>query len=463
MSDPLPPICAPVDIAVIGAGVVGCAIARRLTLDGHRVAVLDKAADALDGASKANSAILHTGFDAPEGSLEAACIAEGHAEYLSIRDRLNLPLDRAGALVLAWDEAQEARLPELIAQAHRNGITDVAPLSRAQILAMEPALAPHLCAGFRVPGESLIDPWSAPHAYLRQAVENGARFLPGAELTGAAFDGTHWTLFTPRGSLRAGQVVNAAGLYGDRVDRLLHGEADFEIRPRKGQFVVFDKTAARLAHHILLPVPSATTKGIVICRTVWGNLLVGPTAEEQAGRDTAALVPETLQMLRDTGAAMIPALAGHEVTAVYAGLRPATEEKGYRLRHRPERNAVTVGGIRSTGLSAALGLASHVARMIGGATPLPAPAWPRMPVLAESGPRDWQSPGHGGIVCHCELVTRREIEAALTGPLPARTLAGLKRRTRATMGRCQGFYCTAALAGITRGRLAEPMTGGGDD
>ncbi|MBE3639854.1 NAD(P)/FAD-dependent oxidoreductase [Mangrovicoccus algicola] len=448
------------DAAVIGAGIVGCAIARRLVLDGLRVVVLERAPDILDGASKANSAILHTGFDAPPGSLELDCIRRGHEEYLEIRDRMNLPLDRCGALVLAWDEAQEAKLPELVAQAEENGVTDTRMLSRAELLAAEPGLAPGIRAGFRVPGESLIDPWSAPHAYLLQALENGASLLRGCAVTGGGFDGTAWRLETTRGALRATHVVNAAGLHGDRLDRLLHGESRFEIRPRKGQFVVFDKTAARLARHILLPVPTATTKGIVVCRTIWGNLLVGPTAEEQADRDTAALVPETLEMLVAKGAEILPALAGEEITTVYAGLRPATEEKPYRVETWPGRNAVTAGGIRSTGLSAALGLARHVSGLLAaGGTPLPDPAWPVMPMLAEDGPRDWQCPGNGGILCHCELVTRREVDQALSGPLAARSLAGLKRRTRATMGRCQGFYCSAALAEASAGRLARPMTG----
>ncbi|CAM5452474.1 hypothetical protein FALB51S_02980 [Frigidibacter albus] len=226
--------------------------------------------------------------------------------------------------------------------------------------------------------------------------------------------------------------------------------------------MVYDKPAAALAGHILLPVPTKITKGVVVCRTIWGNLLVGPTAEDQDERATATLVPEALAALKARGEAILPGLARQQVSAVYAGLRPATEFKDYQIRRHPQAY-VTVGGIRSTGLSAALGIARHVAALIGGAwQPLAQPVWPRMPMLAEDGPRDWQCPGNGGILCHCEKVTRREVEAALTGPLAAQTLAGLKRRTRVTMGRCQGFYCTAELAELTRGRLVQPMMGHDD-
>lgn len=449
------------DVAVVGAGVIGCAIARRFCLEGAHVAVLERARDILDGASKANSAILHTGFDAPPGSLEALCIRDGHREYLEIRERLGLPLDRCGALVLAWTEAEEARLPALMDQARENGVSDIEPLSAAQVRAMEPHLGPAVRAAFRVPRESLIDPWSAPHAYLLQALVNGADLFRNCALLGGAEEGAGWRLETTRGNLQARLVINAAGLYGDRVDEALLGRSDFTIRPVKGQFVVFDKTAARLARHILLPVPTERTKGIVVCRTIWGNLLVGPTAEDQAERESADLGPATLEMLHARGAEILPALAQEEITAVYAGLRPATERKAYRITPHPDRNWITVGGIRSTGLSSALGTARHVfelaAQMGHGHAPLADPVWPQVPNLAEAGDRDWQRPGHDGILCHCERVTRREIAAAMEGPLAPRTLAGLKRRTRVTMGRCQGFYCSAALAEITRGRLAQPM------
>ena len=454
------------DVAIIGGGVVGCAIARRFALEGARTVVIEKAPDILDGASKGNSGILHTGFDAPPGSLEQACVAAGHAEYLEIRERLGLPLIRAGALVLAWTDEEAAALPALMQQARANGVDDVAPLTGAEARRLEPGLAAGVRAGFRVPREYLIDPWTAPHAYLLQALENGGTLLRDCEVLSGVFDGDAWRLETTQGAIGAGLVINAAGLYGDIVDERLIGRRDFTVRPRKGQFVVYDKSAAALASHILLPVPSKTTKGIVVCRTAFGNLLVGPTAEDQDDRRDATLVPETLRALQRRGEEILPGLAGQPVTALYAGLRPATEFKDYQIRHEPARRYVTVGGIRSTGLSGALGIARHVLGLASTAgvrfAPPAEPDWPVLGAIAESEERDWQRPGNGGIVCHCELVTRREIEAALSGRLAPRSFAGLKRRTRATMGRCQGFYCSAELAALSRGRLAHPMLGGDD-
>jgi len=455
---PFPSIC--FDVAIVGAGVVGCAMARRYTLDGARVVILEKAAEVLDGASKANSAILHTGFDAPPGSLEQMCIANGYREYLEIHKSLGLPLLKSGAMVLAWNDEQLAELGGLVEKAHKNGVTDVALRSRDEILAQEPELSPHLKGGFVVPGEYLIDPWASAHVYIQQALANGAELFRNCEVLGGKFNG-EWQIETTKGPVRSKQVINCAGLFGDIIDQRLLGRSEFTIKPRKGQFVVFDKPASDLVGAVILPVPTKTTKGVVIFRTIFGNLAVGPTAEEQKSRTDAGTQSKTLQELRAKGIEMLPALAKYEITTVYAGLRPATEFQDYQIIPNTAQNYITVGGIRSTGLSAALGIARHVAslnaRVEFSGKPIEHPIYPPPDRLSNYHPRDWQSADHGGIICHCELVTRREIEAALKGPMPPTTLQGLKRRTRVCMGRCQGFYCMGPLSEITAGYLDPPL------
>ncbi|MDD9883081.1 MAG: NAD(P)/FAD-dependent oxidoreductase [Gammaproteobacteria bacterium] len=459
------------DVIVIGAGVVGCAVTRRFALEGAKVLCVEKAADILDGASKANSAILHTGFDARPDSLERRCIVAGREEYLRIRSRLNLPLLATGALVLAWNGDESARLDATLQRARANRIAGAKLLTAKQVRAREPRLAADVRAALDIPGEAVIDPWSAPHAYLLQALGNGAKLLRDCAVTGGRFDG-NWTLRTSRGRLRATCVINCAGLYGDRVDAALLGRAGFRIGPRKGQFLVYDKSAYRLLRAALYPPPGAASKGVIICRTVFGNVLVGPSSEPQNSRDDAATTAAMLRELRAIGERRLPALASHAVTAAYAGIRPATESADYRIAAHPARRYVSVGGIRSTGLSAALGIAGyvfnacadfdgsggdHTGNNRAGRDRPPPPSWPQTSALAENQTRDWQTPGNGGIVCHCERVTRREILRALDGPLRAAGLSALKRRTRAGMGRCQGFYCAAALAELTRGHFAAPL------
>lgn len=448
------------DVAIIGAGVVGCAVARRFALAGAKVILIEKGSDILSGASKANSAILHTGFDAPKNSLELSLVQAGRQEYLDIHESMNLPLVETGALVCAWTPEEAIKLEEIAEQGRQNGVDRLRLLTAAEARKVEPGLSGNLVAALHVFDEHVIDPWSAPLAYVNQAIALGTAVMRQCELLSGEFDG-EWTLETNRGDVRTKWVINAAGLFGDHVDARLGFTPEFQIRPRKGQFVVLDKAATRQLKTIILPVPNEITKGIVVCPTAFGNILVGPTAEEQDDRIRATVEHDTLDALVAHGTKLVPGLAHIPVTAVYAGLRPASDKKEYRVIDRPEHNAITLGGIRSTGLSSALGLAQHALKLHGGLSrgEFQQKSIPdvRMPNLAESRQRDWQTENHGEIVCHCEMVTRREIEATLTTALPPGDFGGLRRRTRAGMGRCQGFYCNARLAEISKGCLATPL------
>lgn len=451
------------DVAIVGAGVVGCAVFREFVLAGLKTVLIERDADIINGASKANSALLHTGFDAPTGSLELNCMREGYRRYRALRERMGLPLLETTAIVAAWSDADLAKLDAIVAKARANGVTDVRRIDADEASRREPHLARDVRGGVLVPGESVIDAWSAPLAYATQGVMNGGLLMRRAEVTGGVFEAGLWRLATSKGETRARVVINCAGNYGDLVEAIAR-PSPFEIRPRKGQFVVLDKTARRWLGAILLPVPNERTKGVVVSRTAFGNLIVGPTAEEQTERRVAATDEAVLRDLLAQGRRMIPALAGEPVTATYAGLRPATQFKDYQIEALPERGWITVGGIRSTGLTGALGIAGHALDLyrerFGEIAPLTDPLWPHMPNLTEDVPRPWMEPGRSDVICHCEMVTRREIEAALDGPLAAGDVGGLKRRTRCMMGRCQGFYCTRRVMEIATPRLpglVEPV------
>jgi glycerol-3-phosphate dehydrogenase len=410
--------------------------------------LLERGADILSGASKGNSGLLHTGFDAPPDSLEHRLMQAGRRVYLDIHARLNLPLLETDAVLVAWTAEEAARLPGIVDKAHRNGVTDVRPVATDELAGRFPHLSRGAVAALAVPGEHVIDPWSAPLAYALQALANGATIRRRAEVMAARREAGFWHLTTAAGPVAARTVIACAGNFGDRVEALA-GRGGFSIRPRKGQFVVLDKTARRLVPTILLPVPTERTKGIVVCPTIYGNVLVGPTAEDQDDREDASVDEATLRGLLAEAARLVPALETEPVTAIYAGLRPASDRTDYIIEADAASGWITVAGIRSTGLTAAPGIADHVVALIGEhvqpLAPLADPVWPTVPNLAEHRPRDHQRPGRGAIVCLCELTTEDEIAAALTGPLPAGDLGGLKRRTRATMGRCQGFNCLAAV------------------
>jgi len=445
-------------VAVLGAGIVGCAVFRSFVLAGVRTVLLERDDDIINGASKGNSGILHTGFDATLATLESRFVAAGYRAYRQVHERLNLPLMRTMAIMVAWNQQEQSRVAAIVAQAHANGVREVRPLAPAEISRYEPALAADMAGGVLVPGESVIDPWSAPLAYVLQGVANGGHVRRATPVTGGRLADGFWHLVTPGGSVRASVVVNCTGNHGDLVEAIAR-PSPFRITPRKGQFVVFDKSAYALVGAIILPVPTERTKGVVIARTAFGNLMVGPTAEDQEDRDTATVDQATLAALIGRGTRIIPALAAHPITATFAGLRPATQFKDFQIEALPKERWITVSGIRSTGLTASLGIALHVRELyqahFGILEELPDPVWTPVPNLCEERPRPYQAGARSPIVCHCELVTRREIEDALEGPLPARSLGGLKRRTRCMMGRCQGFYCSRRVFEIARGRLAD--------
>lgn len=450
------------DVAVIGAGVVGCAVARSFAVRGWRVLVLEKAADILEGASKGNSALLHTGYDEPEGSEELRILRDGFALYRRIHARMNLPLIETGALVVAWSKAERARLEAIRDLAHRNGTSDARILERDELRAREPRLSQDAMGAVLVPGEAVIDPWSAPLAYLSQAIGHGAELQRGAGVIRAERSDGGWRLDTSSGSYRSRIVVNCAGLFGDHVEALRGVEPGFAIRPRKGQFIVFDKPAGRLVSSIVLKVPNERTKGVLLAPTVFGNLLLGPTAEDQEDRSLAGTDEAMLRAIREDGERMLPDLAGQTVTACFAGLRPATEHRDYVLKADPA-GWITVGGIRSTGLSASLGLGEWAAtqggRLLGDERPAPPDDeldWPEMPALSAQARRPYQLPRRGPIVCHCEWVTAPEVTAALGGAVPAGTLGGLKRRTRVMLGRCQGFGCAGEVARLAPHLMPPP-------
>ncbi|MCF6303757.1 MAG: NAD(P)/FAD-dependent oxidoreductase [Rhodobacteraceae bacterium] len=450
------------DIIVIGGGVVGCAIMRRFSLAGAKTLLLEQGDDILSGASKANSAILHTGFDAPPNSVELSCMQAGYAEYLDIHQQLNLPLLKTGALVVAWDQEQLSQLNGIIAKARENGIKDVELMSRQALRAAEPNLSETALAAVSVPREFVMDPWSSPLAYLRQAVAAGAEYRFNTEVQSGEFDGKNWQLTTPQKIYSSRIVVNCSGNQGDIVQAICT-KPEFEIHPRKGQFLVYDKSAASLINAIILPVPTPTTKGVVLTKTIFGNLLLGPTAEEQKDRTKAAVDHDMLQGLVDTGTRMLPDLPQHLVTASYAGLRPATQFKDYQIKPEPDKNWIGVNGIRSTGLTAALGIASYVEQLctehfcqFG---PAKTPHFVQMPMLAQHKQRSFEKGDNTEIVCHCENVTRCDIERALTGDIPAQSLGGLRRRTRVMMGRCNGFYCSAKVAALTKGKISPELAG----
>jgi glycerol-3-phosphate dehydrogenase len=447
------------DVVIVGAGVVGTAIARALSHYDLSIVVVDAANDVGTGTTKANTAILHTGFDAVPGSLESRLLRRGSVLLHKYAAQAGIPVERTGALLVAWTAEQRQALPGIEAKARQNGYSAIRPISAASLYRREPRLGPGALAALEIPDESIVCPWTTPLAYATEAVRAGARLQLGSRVTGVRTGADGHELATTRGTVRGRWLINAAGLGSDQIDAMLGG-GGFTIRPRRGELIVFDKLARPLLSSILLPVPTVQTKGVLVAPTVYGNVLLGPTAEDIDDRADTATTAAGLAGLLDAGRRIIPDMVSEQVTATYAGLRAATEHRDYQIYVDSRLRYACVAGIRSTGLSASLGIAEYVVDQLagaglvlkeGGASAGP----PTMPYLGEAGARPYQDarriatdPSYGRIVCHCERVTLGEIRDALASTLPPVDIAGLRRRTRATNGRCQGFYCAAMVSAV---------------
>lgn len=446
----------PYDVAVIGAGVVGTAIARELARYRLDVVLIESGSDIGAGTSKANTAILHTGFDAKPGSLESKLVRRGSELLHKLGPELGIPIERIGAVLVAWNETELAELDPIQEKARTNGYEATVRLTSEDVYRLEPNLGPGALAGISVPDESIVCPFTAPLAFATQAVVNGTTLLLDSPVAGIAAGATEHTIELAGGRLVSARwIVNAAGLNSDVVDGYF-GHSRFTVTPRRGELIVFDKLARRLVDHILLPIPTKIGKGVLVSPTVFGNVMLGPTAEDLDDKFATGSSAAGLHGLWAKGQTIMPRLLDEEVTSVYAGLRAATEHSDYQLFLEADERYVCVGGIRSTGLTASLGIAEHVAGLLGGAgvklAEKPVFETVKMPNIGEAGLRPYRDaaaierdPEYGEIVCHCERVTKGEIRDALRSAIPARSVESLRRRTRAQTGRCQGFFCSAPV------------------
>ena len=446
----------PYDVAVIGGGIVGAAIARKLAEFELRVALLEARDDVGDGTSKANTALLHTGFDAKPGTLESRLVHRGYHQLLDYAGHVGIPIERTGAILVAWTEEELAALPSLKEKAEANDYHECRIVGSDEVYAEVPALGEGALGGLTVPGESIICTWTVNLAFATEAKLRGVDVLTAHPVAAVTTTGENTLLHTGGGEVAARWVVNAAGLGADKVDAMF-GFSRFTVTPRRGELFVFDKLARPLVDKIVLPVPTSRGKGVLVSPTIYGNVMLGPTSEDLTDRSATGTSEEGFDFLLTKGEKLMPRLLKEEVTASYAGLRAAIDHGDYLIEADPAQRYVLVGGIRSTGLTAGIAVADHVAELLADAgldlvprQALPDP--PTMPNLGEAFPRPYQradqidaDPAYGRIVCFCERVTAGEIRDTFDSPLPPCNLEGLRRRTRVMNGRCQGFFCGAAV------------------
>jgi len=457
------------DVVIIGAGAVGCAIARELSRYQLDVTVVDKNEDIGGDASKSNSAIIHTGYDASPGTLESQLVVAANPMYDQIAKDLDVPFKRIGAILPAITDEQYEKLPEIKHKAFMNRVYDVQYLTKEELLAMEPELNPEVKGGLYIPRESIIDPFILVQAYAENACENGVRFLLNTKVTDIRTeDGAVKEVVTTGGNIETRYVINAAALYCDEIAAMV-GKADYKVVARRGQFFILDKNTSCKVRQIVLPIPTKITKGKLMCPTIHGNMLVGPTAEDLDNKTDKSVTREGLDSITADVKRLIPNVNVRDSITQYSGLRPNRNPEGLHVDTWDDlKGYINLSGVRSTGLTLSAAMGVYVANLM---RDLGEPMIFREDykktrkgiVRFHELSREEQdalvkeNPAYGRVICRCETVTEGEILDAIHRPLGARSMDAVKRRVRAGMGRCQGGFCGPKVIEILARELNIPV------
>ncbi len=451
-------------LAVIGAGVVGALLARELSRYEAEILLFDREPEPGFGVSKANSAIVHAGFHDEPGTLRAKFCVLGNALFPEVCGELGVAFRRTGALVLAFSKEEEDELRKLLAQGKENGGSGLEILSREEVVAREPWVNPEVQKALWAPTAGITEPWALAQAAAENAAANGAELHLEEELRAIVVrHGRVQTIKTEKAEYAVDVVVNAAGLYSDRVSAMA-GVPSPPILPRRGQYILLDKTGQAQIQTVLFPTPSPFSKGILVLPTVDGGILLGPTAEDLAPQDREAIETTRVGLAQVLAGArrLTPNLPANQVLKNFSGVRPVPATGDFLIGPSSVRGFYQAAGMCSPGLTAAPAVARYLAREViapdlglhpkAKFDPVRSPI-PRVEELSEE---IWaelirQDPRWGRIVCFCNAVTEAQVVEAIRRG--ARTLDGVKFRTRAGFGRCQGSFCTARLLKI----LAEEL------
>ena len=464
------------DIIIIGSGVSGAACARELSRYEAKICVLEKEEDVCCGTSKANSAIVHAGYDAPAGSLKAKLNVEGNEKMEQLARDLDFPFRRCGSFVICRDETEMPALRELYDRGIKNGVKGLRILNRTETLAMEPNVTDQVFAALYAPGAGIVCPFGMNIALAENACENGVEFYFDTEVRDIRRTEDGYELMTNKGVFRSEYIVNAAGVYADRIHNMASARK-IHITPRRGEYCLLDKSAGAHVTRTIFTLPDKNGKGVLVTPTVHGNLLIGPTAVDIEDKEGTNTTREGLEQVIAKAGRSVKNLPVRQVITSFAGLR-AHEDNGEFIigEAKDAKGFIDCAGIESPGLTACPAVGEMVAGILkdkmglrekeifiakrkGILNPNTLSKEERAALIREN-------PAYGNIICRCEMITEGEIIDAVRRPLGAKSLDGVKRRTRAGMGRCQSGFCSPRtmeiLARERRVSMSEITKSGGD-
>ncbi len=456
-----------VDVVIIGAGVVGCSIARELSRYDLQIQVLERASDVCEGTSKANSGIVHAGFDAHPGTLKAKMNVAGNEKMEALSRELDFPFQRNGSLVLCFAEKDRDKLEKLLEQGIANGVKELRIIEKEELRQMEPDISREAVAALYAPTGGIVCPFGLTIAMAENAAVNGVEFKLETQVFSVKRKENHYLVTTSRGEVECLAVVNAAGVYADTFHNMVSGRR-LHIIPRKGEYCLLDKKVGNYVHSTIFQLPTVYGKGVLVTPTVHGNLLIGPTAADIEDKEAVSTTGEGIADVQKRAALSVENLPTKQIITSFAGLR-AHEEGGDFVLGEPEDapGFFDAAGIESPGLTCAPALGEYLAGLV--AERLKAEkkenfvaagkGIPNMALASEEERKKLiaENPAFADVVCRCELVTEGEILAAIHRPVGATTLDGVKRRTRAGMGRCQAGFCSPRTVELLARELNRDM------
>lgn len=455
------------DVVVIGGGIVGTAVLRELSKYDLKCILVEKEPDLAMGTTKANSAILHAGFDAPTGSLKAITNVRGNKLYHELEQELDLDIKWTGSLVAATTDEEMATLQELLERGKANGVEGLKILSREEVLQKEKNLT-SVKGALWAPSAGVCWPFGAALAFARCAVQNGAEVMRDCRVLGfIKEDGRITGVETSQGVIRTKYVVNAAGVYADEIAKLA-GDESFTITPRKGEYILFDKTAcSSLVFGVVFPTPTKKSKGILVCTTTHGNTFIGPNAQDMEDKEDHAVTAEGMNEIIASARKLIPNLPMGAAITEFSGLRAVSSTGDFIIGASAVAGLYNAAGMQSPGLTAAPAVAEMLAEAIVKDSGAQAKAdfKAELPKKHVFNRLNWDKQAelikenslYGRVICRCETITEAEIVEAIHESCGARTVDGVKRRTRAGMGRCQGGFCGPRVTQILARELNIPV------
>ena len=446
------------DVTIIGCGIAGASLAYQLSRYNLRVLVLERENDVSMGTTKANSAIVHAGYDPEPGSLMAKLNVRGAEMMEPLCRSLSVEYRRVGSFVIAFDEADLVHLQKLYKNGIQNGVGGLRILSGAEARTMEPNLADTVCGALLAPSAGIVDPWGLCIAEAEVAVRNGVELRLRSEVYGIKELDNHYVLHTSSGDVETTYLVNCSGTHGHEISAMV-GPQEWEARPSRGEYYLLDKSSGDLVQHVIFQCPTVRGKGVLVSPTVHGNLIVGPNAQDAEDADDCKTTLAGLEEVADSSRRSVPSLDLRQSIRNFAGVRAITSESDFIIRPaRTSPRLLHICGIKSPGLSAAPAIAEYALELLEemGLKLGRKSSWNgareqiRFRSLSESEKADLirRDPRYGRVICRCETITEGEIIAAIHSPITPSTIDGNKRRAGGGMGSCQGGDCGARGWGI---------------